>query len=70
MPTQISKQTQKAKSRQSVKEWVAFALFLAATALLVALPANGLLSWLCFAAFVPFYIWAIVAMTEAEDAKM
>jgi hypothetical protein len=31
---------------------------------------NGLLSWLCFAAFVPFYIWAIVAMTEAEDAKM
>jgi cytochrome b561 len=70
MPTQISKQTHKAKSRQSMKEWVAFALFLAATALLVALPVNGLLSWLCFAAFVPFYIWAIVAMTAAEDAKM
>jgi hypothetical protein len=66
---QMSNQTQKAKSRRAIREWTAFALFLAATSLLVVLPVNGLLSWLCFAAFVPFYIWALVAMTEAEDVK-
>jgi hypothetical protein len=66
----MSNQTQKAKSRQAIREWIAFALFLAATSLLVALPVNCLLSWLCFAAFVPFYVWAIVAMTEAEDVKL
>jgi hypothetical protein len=65
----MSNQTQKAKSRRAIREWTAFALFLAATSLLVVLPVNGLLSWLCFAAFVPFYIWALVAMTEAEDVK-
>ena len=67
---QMSNQTQKAKSRQATREWIAFALFLAATALLVALPESGMLGWLCFAAFVPFYVWAIVAMTEAEDVKL
>jgi cytochrome b561 len=70
MPARMSKQTQNAKFRQSVKEWVAFILFLAATALLVALPESGLLRWLSFTAFVPFYVWAIVAMTEAEDIKL
>ena len=70
MTARMSKQTQKAKSRQSVKEWVAFVLFLAATFLLVTLPQSGLLQWLCLGAFIPFYGWAIVAMTEAEDAKL
>jgi hypothetical protein len=66
----MSKQTQKAKSAQAMKEGIAFALFLAANALLVTLPASGLLWWFCFAAFVPFYIWAIVAITEADEDKL
>jgi hypothetical protein len=53
-----------------MKEWIAFALFLAATALLATLQVSGLLWWLCAGAFVPFYVWAIVAMTEAEDVKL
>ncbi len=69
MTVQMSEQTQKAKSRQSVKEWVALALFLATTALLVTLPASSLPWWLCFAGFGPFYTWAIVAMTEAEEIE-
>jgi hypothetical protein len=53
-----------------MKEWIAFALFLVATALLATLPVSGLLWWLCTGAFAPFYVWAIVAMTEAEDVKL
>jgi hypothetical protein len=53
-----------------MKEWIAFALFLAATALLATSQASGWLWWLCAGAFVPFYVWAIVAMTEAEDVKL
>jgi hypothetical protein len=58
-------------SRRDSHEFPAvIALFLAATAILAALQVSGLLWWLCAGAFVPFYVWAIVAMTEAEDVKL
>jgi hypothetical protein len=51
-------------------EWIAFILFPSATALLVTLPESGWLVWLSFTVFVPFYVWAIVPMTEGEDVTL
>jgi hypothetical protein len=68
MHVQVPRGTHKAQ--QAMKEWVAFALFLAATAILATVPLDGLPWWFCVASSVPFYIWAIVTMTAADELKL